>query len=69
MGRKTSEEVFTGTRPNVSHIHIFGSVCYCHVHANNRKKPDPSGEKGLLVGFSEVSKAYGVTFLLARGSL
>ena len=49
LGRKTPEEVFTCTRPNVSHIRIFGSVCYCHVHADTRKKLDPSGEKGLLV--------------------
>ena len=33
---------------------------YCHVHADNRKKLDPSGEKGLLVGYSEISKAYRV---------
>ena len=58
MGRKTPKEVFTGTRPYVSHIRIFGSVCYCHVHANNRKKLDPSREKGLLVGYIEPSKAY-----------
>ena len=60
MGRKTLEEVFTGTRPDVSHIRIFDSVYYCHVHAYNRKKMDPSGEKGLLVGYSETSKAYKV---------
>jgi len=60
LGRKTLEEVFTSTRPDVSHIRIFGSVCYCHVHANNRKKLDLSGEKGLLVGYSEISKAYRV---------
>ena len=60
LGRKTPKEVFTGTRPDVSHIRIFGSVCYCHVHANNRKKLDPSGEKGLLVGYNETSKAYRV---------
>ena len=58
LRRKTPKEVFTGTRPDVSHICIFGSVCYCHVHADNRKKLDPSGEKGLLVGYSEISKAY-----------
>ena len=44
----------------MSHIHIFDNVCYCHVHANNRKKLDPSGEKGLPVGYSETSKAYRV---------
>ena len=60
LGRKTPEEVFTGTKPDVSHIRIFGSVCYCHVHLDNRKKLDPSGEKGLLVGYSEISKAYRV---------
>ena len=44
---------------------IFGSVCYCHVHADTRKKLDPSGEKGLLVGYNETSKAYRV-YILAR---
>ena len=60
LGRKTPEEVFTGTRPDVSHICIFGSVCYCHVHVDNRKKMDPYGKKGLLVGYNETSKAYRV---------
>ena len=56
LGRKTLEEVFTGIRLDVSH----GSVCYCHVHADNRKKLDPSGEKELLVGYGKISKAYKV---------
>ena len=60
LGRKTPEEVFTSTRRYVSHIRIFGSVCYCHVHVDNRKKLDSSGEKGLLVGYSVISKAYRV---------
>ena len=67
LGRKTLEEVFIGTRPDVSHICIFGSVCYCHVHADNRKKLDPSGEKGLLVGYNEISKAYRVYIPACRG--
>ena len=48
----------------MSHIRIFGSVCYFHVHVDN-KKLDPSGEKGLLVGYSEILKAYRV-YILAR---
>ena len=44
LGRKTPKEVFTGTR----------------LDADTRKKPDPSGEKGLLVGYNETSKAYRV---------
>ena len=42
----------------MAHIHIFGSVFYCHVHTDTRKKLDPFGEKGLLVGYKETSKAY-----------
>ena len=60
MGRKTPKKVFIGTMPDVSHIDIFGNVYYCHVHIDNRKKMDPSGEKGLLVGYRETSKAYRV---------
>ena len=60
LRRKTPEEVLTGTRLDVNHIRIFGSVFYCHVHADTRKKLDPSGEKGLLIGYSETSKAYRV---------
>ena len=59
MGRKTPKEVFTGTRPDVSHLRIFRSVCYCHIHAHTRKKLDPSGEE-LLVGYNETSKAHKV---------
>ena len=65
LGRKTHEEVFIGTRPDVSHIHIFGSVCYCHIHVDTRKNLDPSGEKGILVGYNETSKAYRV-YISAR---
>ena len=58
LGRKTLEEVFTGTRLDMSHLCIFGSVCYCHVHVDTKKKLDPSGKKGLLVGYNHTSKAY-----------
>ena len=60
MGRETPEEVFIGTRLDVIHLCIFGRVCYYHVHADTRKKLDPSVEKRLLVGYSEALKAYKV---------
>jgi hypothetical protein len=42
----------------VSHLRIFGSVSYYHVPSEKRTKLDPTREKGLLVGYNEVSKAY-----------
>ena len=68
LGRKTPEEVFTGTRPDVSNLRIFGNVYYCHIHVDTRKKLDPSREKGLLVGYNETSKAYRV-YIFSRKSI
>ena len=58
LGKLTPKEVFTGTKPDVSHLHIWGSVCYCHVPSEKRIKLEPTADKGLLVGYSETSKAY-----------
>jgi hypothetical protein len=66
LGKLTPEEVYTGTRPDVSHLRIFGSVYYCHVPSEKRTKLDPTGEKGILVGYSEVSKAYRIFVLTHR---
>jgi hypothetical protein len=58
LGKRTPKETFSGTRPVVSHIRIWGSVCYCHVPSEKRTKRDPTSVKGSLVGYSEASKAY-----------
>jgi transposase InsO family protein len=56
LGKQTLDETFSGTRPDVSHIRIWGSVCYCHVPSEKRTKLDPTTVKGLLVGYNEASK-------------
>jgi hypothetical protein len=58
LGKLTPKEVYTGTRPDVSHLRIFGSICYCHVPSEKRTRLDPTKDKGILVGYSETSKAY-----------
>jgi hypothetical protein len=54
----TSEEAFTGVKPEVGHLRIFGCPVYFHVPKEKRTKLDPSGRKGKFVGYSESSKAY-----------
>jgi hypothetical protein len=54
LGLKTPEEIFTGKKPEVSHLKIFG----CPVFKEKRNKLDPSGKKGIFVGYCEVSKAF-----------
>jgi hypothetical protein len=54
----TPEEAFTGRKPDINHLCIFGCIAYCHIPAEKRTKLDPTTEKGILVGYSETSKAY-----------
>jgi hypothetical protein len=58
LEEKTPEEVFTGKKPSVDHLRIFGSLVYIHVPKEKRTKLEPSGKKGTFVGYSETSKAY-----------
>ena len=55
---KTPEEIFTGEKPEVGHLRIFGCQVYIHVPKEKRTKMEPSGKKGVFVGYSETSKAY-----------
>jgi hypothetical protein len=55
---KTPEEVFSGIKPEVGHLRIFGCPVYIHVPKEKRTKMEPLGKKGVFVGYSENSKAY-----------
>ncbi|GLJ12362.1 hypothetical protein SUGI_0189310 [Cryptomeria japonica] len=54
----TPKEAFTGSKPDISHLKIFGSPIYVHVPKEKRTNLDPSRKKGILVGYSESSKAF-----------
>jgi hypothetical protein len=55
---KKLEEMFTGKKPEVSHLKIFGCPVFIHIPKEKRNKLDPSGKKGIFVGYCEVSKAF-----------
>ena len=57
LENKTLEEVFSSKKPEVSHLGIFGCPVYIHIPKEKRTKLDPSGKKGIFVGYSERSKA------------
>jgi hypothetical protein len=58
LGNVTLEEAFTGKKPDISHLRIFGCIVYCHIPAEKRTKLDPIQEKRILVGYNETSIAY-----------
>jgi hypothetical protein len=58
LGFKTTEEIFFGKNPEVSHLKLFGCPVFVHISKEKRTKLDPSGKKGIFVGYYEVSKAF-----------
>jgi hypothetical protein len=65
LGLKTPEEMFTGKKPEVSHLKIFGYPLFIHIPKEKRNKLDPSGKKGIFVGSPRPSEStYQVTATL-----
>jgi transposase InsO family protein len=59
----TPEEAFSGKKPNIENLRIFGCPVYSHISKDKRNKLEPSGKKGILVGYSDSSKAYRIYIL------
>jgi hypothetical protein len=58
--KKTSYELLTGNKPNVSYFHVFGSKCYILVKRGRHSKFAPKVVKGFLLGCDSNTKAYRV---------
>jgi hypothetical protein len=59
----TPEEAFSHKKPNVENLRIFGCLVYSHIPKDKRNKLEPSGKKGIFVGYSDSSKAYRIYIL------
>ena len=49
LGFKTPEEMYTGKKPEVSHLKIFGCPVYVHILKDKRTKLDYFGKKGIFL--------------------
>jgi hypothetical protein len=54
----TPEESFSSKKPNVENLRIFGCLVYSHIPKDKRNKLEPSGKKGIFMGYSDSAKAY-----------
>jgi transposase InsO family protein len=57
-GNKTPYELWTGVRPVIGHLRVFGSVAYAHVSKTLRKKLDLKSVKTVFVGYCNETKGY-----------
>ncbi|KAG6519381.1 hypothetical protein ZIOFF_022874 [Zingiber officinale] len=55
---KTPFEAWSGRRPLVNHLKVFGSICYSQIPKQKRSKLDESSERCIFVGYSTMSKGY-----------
>jgi hypothetical protein len=54
----TPKEKFTGKKPIVSHLRVFGCIAYVHVPDEKRSKLNPKAEKCIFIGYSLDKKRY-----------
>jgi hypothetical protein len=58
--KKTTYELLTDNKPNVSYFHVFGSKCYILVNKGRHSKISPKAVEGFLLGYGTNTKAYRV---------
>ena len=58
LSDRTPYEAWTGGKPEVGHLRVFGCEAYTHVPKENRKKLDAKARKCVLVGYGEETKGY-----------
>jgi transposase InsO family protein len=58
--KKTSNELLTGKKPNVSYFRVFGSKCFILIKRGRNSKFAPKAVEGFLLGYDSNTRAYRV---------
>jgi hypothetical protein len=58
--KKTSYELLTGKKPNVSYFRVFGSKCFILIKRGRNSKFAPKAVDGFLLGYDSNTRAYRV---------
>ncbi|CAL8993723.1 unnamed protein product [Prunus brigantina] len=60
LDNTTPFEKFSGRKPGVKHLRIFGSLCYIHIPSQKRHKLEETGINGVFLGYGICEKEYRV---------
>ncbi|KAH9752860.1 hypothetical protein KPL71_014876 [Citrus sinensis] len=55
---KTLQEAWSGRKPGITHLRVFGSIAHVHVPDESRAKLDDKSEKFIFIGYDNNSKGY-----------
>jgi hypothetical protein len=56
--QKTPEEAWSGRKPKVSHLKVFGSTTYTWIPDEKRTKLDPKRKNMMITGYNDNHKSY-----------
>ena len=56
----TPHEVWTGKKPSISHMRVFGCDAYLHVPKDKRTKLDSKFERCIFIGYKDGLKGYNI---------
>lgn len=54
----TPEGLWTGSKPDLGHLHVFGCIAYSLIPKEKRQKLDARSKMYIFVGYSETTKGY-----------
>jgi hypothetical protein len=55
---KTPQEVWTGKKPSLTHLKVFGYDAYVHVPKESKTKLGKKDEKCIFIGYKDGLKGY-----------
>ncbi len=58
LDSKTAQEAWTGTKPDVSHLRVFGCKAFAHIPDEKRSKLESKSRPCVFLGYCEGTKAY-----------
>jgi hypothetical protein len=58
LWNKTLQEEWSGRKPSVSHLQVFGSINYTHIPDEERSKLDDKSKRYIFIGYDSSSKCY-----------
>jgi len=50
----TPEEIWSGNKPDIKHLRVFGCLCFRHVPDQLRRKLDKKGEQMIMLGYHTI---------------
>ncbi|CAL8083743.1 unnamed protein product [Prunus armeniaca] len=56
--KKTPFEAYSGRKPGIKHLRVFGSLCYAHVPNQQRQKLDLASKRCVFLGYASCEKGY-----------